>query len=542
MTAFSLLLTGCGVHMEDNKETQSVREGTSFFSEPSDSSDSLYFNRTYNSKLDYDGMILTLEEKGVENLSDQAKTAIKKVSFYNSTPYNFSWVELFRISDYYQAAYTNPNVATRVRNHQNGELYNVSKDSIYWDKLVDVIMTNSANRVKNDSELVALSSDDVKTIVKQFSAFSEDTKKEYPNYDMAHLACQLSSLSLAYRKNSDENSPLASTTYTSIEWYLNENGEYPILKTAIILNDHEFKHFLCSYCQDEINRGENIYITPSGVIYGSNTSLNLSFIEEATAEEYAAQRNGKEAVTYYEKIAALNTLRFVLSLQDDYVPDGFLKYGLLQNPLAIVQQFPVLDSQTYYFENNLKMLASYNACLSSAPYTFVSGVESIPGYQNFYENLEQRKEVFSSLGTYASSELSRLFLTNLIVMNDTKDSMTLEYNFYLLRLFEKRMQIMFSAMTDYQKFNMSSANYGQIYNERLGYFFSYLSERYQMDLGSIRKLYEEYSLKEGTNFPSFVNSSTANFYRMLETKEYDGEQLKENYEKAEQYYIQYSIR
>ena len=174
--------------MEDNKETQSVREGTSFFSEPSDSSDSLYFNRTYNSKLDYDGMILTLEEKGVENLSDQAKTAIKKVSFYNSTPYNFSWVELFRISDYYQAAYTNPNVATRVRNHQNGELYNVSKDSIYWDKLVDVIMTNSANRVKNDSELVALSSDDVKTIVKQFSAFSEDTQKEYPNYDMAHLA------------------------------------------------------------------------------------------------------------------------------------------------------------------------------------------------------------------------------------------------------------------------------------------------------------------------------------------------------------------
>lgn len=63
LTAFSLLLTGCGVHMEDNKETQSVREGTSFFSEPSDSSDSLYFNRTYNSKLDYDGMILTLEER-----------------------------------------------------------------------------------------------------------------------------------------------------------------------------------------------------------------------------------------------------------------------------------------------------------------------------------------------------------------------------------------------------------------------------------------------------------------------------------------------
>lgn len=548
LTAMVLLLSGCSLDTkntnQDGENLISKQEEFNSF-DFNNSSNSVYFNRTYNSSADYDDMILTLEEKGTADLSEEAKNAVQNVSFYNATPYDFSWVECFHIDDYYQSAYTHPNVTSRVRNHYNTELYNKMNNSIYWDKLVDYIINNTAAIIKkeNTDELVPLSPSDVKTIVKQLSEFTNDVKRDYPEYDMRHLACQLELLSLAYRaKEKTDSRTLATTSYSSIEWFLNSEGECPALETSLMLNEHEFKHFLCSYCIDEISAKENVYITPSGVIYGANTSLNFSFIEEATAEEYAADRNNQETVTYYEKTSALDTIRFVLSMQDDYEEDGFLKYSFLQNPLAIIQQFPVLNDQIYYFKNNLKMLASYNACFSSVPSAFVSSVESVPGYKGFYSNFEQRKEVLSSLGTYASVELSRLFMTNLVVMNDTKDSMTLNYNFYLMRLFEKRMDIMFSAMSDFQKFNMSSANYKQIYQERLGALFQYLSVRYQMDLGTVRKLYDEYSLDQGINYPTFVEGNIQSFYKELELSEYDEEDLKRNFEKNLQNYVQYIRR
>lgn len=545
-TAMCLLLTGCSVKLEENKKSndkeysQSTESIGNFFA----NSDTPYYHRTYHSLASYDDMILTLEERGIDTLSTDAKDAIQNVSFYNGNPYNFSWVDCFDIDEYYASIYTHPNIASRVQEHTNSELYNRLTNTINWEEAVDIIVRNSKAKASNDTEekFIALSRSDIETVLKQLEQFTKEVKKDYPDYDMAHLACQLMSLSLLYRNYSKNMNTLASTTYCSIEWYLNDSGEKPVLKTSIMLNDHEFKHLLCSYCYDEIKDGENVYITPSGVIYGANTSLNFSFIEEATAEEYSAEKNGMEVVNYYEKTAALDTLKFVLSLQDDYEEDGFLKYAFLQNPLALVQQLPVLNDQPYYFKNNLKMLASYNACFSTLPYVFVQNASSVPGYENFYQEFEKRKEVMSSLGTYASAELSRLFLTNLVVMNDTKEDMTLEYNLYLMRLFEKRMDIMFNAMSDYQKFTISSANYKQIYQERLGAFFQYLSVRYFTDLGVIRALYEEYSLSDGIIIPSFVENNKQVFYQKLESTEYDSETLKQHSDNALQYYVQYSRR
>lgn len=554
LVSFSLLLTGCSIHLEKETTKNSKSDKvivseqeennltTRVLSDEKNSGISNYFNRTYRSRADYDEMILTLEEKGIRNLSDEAKKTIQNVSLYNTNPYDFSWVELFSIDECYQSVYTNSNVASRIKNHHNNEFYNALNDSIRWDTLLNRILDNSTNKAKKEEDLSPLSETDITIILSQLRDFVSDVKKDYPAYDMGHLACQLASLSLNYRLSQESGShTLASTTYAGIEWYLNEQGEKPVFTTSIMLNEHEFKHFLCSYCRDEITN-TNVYITPSGVIYGNNTSLSFSFIEEATAEEYAAKRNNGQVVTYYEKIAALDTIRFVLSLQDDYEEDGFLKYGFLQNPLALVQQFPVLEDQTYYFKNNLKMLASYNACLSSIPTIFSSSVKEIPGYEDFYHNIDQRKEILSSLGTYASSELSRLFLTNLVVMNDTKDTMTIDYNFYLMKLFEKRMDILFSAMTDFQKINISSANYKQIYQERLGSLFQYLSSKYKMDLGAMKELYQEYSLQENINYPTFVSNSKRAFYQELESIDYDSDTLKENSDNQLQYYVQYSTR
>lgn len=546
VTATALLLSGCSLNdNSSNRVTEnSPRAESTYYVSANHEDYETFYERTYSSTVDYDKMILTLQEKGTCELSEEAKDAIQGVSFYNTSPYNFSWVAAFAIDDYFSSAYMHPNVASRVSNHSNSSLYNGLTNSINWKAAIDIITQNGKQTVKNDDTdtCVALSPSEVETIINQLEKFTKDVTKEYPEYDLKHLACQLYNLSLVYNTSLENPNTLATTSYNRIDWFLNEYGQRPILQTSLMLNDHEFKHFLCGYCYDEISTNDNVYITPSGVIYGANTALNFSFIEEATAEEYTAERNGKDCVNYYEKIAALETLKFVLSLQDDYEKDGFLKYGFLQNPLALVQQFPVLDDQTYYFSNNLKMLASFNACLSTTPYVFVKNVSSLPDYENFLENFDQKKEVFSSLGTYASAELSRLFLTNLVVMNDTKDDMTLSYNFYLMRLFEKRMDIMFLAMSDYQKFNMSSANYKQIYNERLGSFFHYLSDRYQMDLKDVRTLYEEYSLSDGITYPDFVDSNRQSFYQDLESQEYDTEALKEYSENAIQYYVQYSAR
>lgn len=541
--ALTLLLSGCS--LKGNTQGNSSSEMNRIFSVISESSDNEIFKRTYHSSADYDRMILTLEEKGINNLSEEAKKAIESVSFYNSTPYDFSWVECFQIDDFYHAAYTHPNITRRVKEHSNTEFYDSIFHTITWDKLIERVVQNSNAYVKKEDNgnLSAVSVNDVRTILGQLENFTKGVQKDYPEYDLEHLACQLSALSLVYKEVPNPDiTTLASTNYASIEWYLDDAGKKPVLETSIMLNEHEFKHFLCSYCQDEVRQKENVYITPSGLIYGANTSLNFSFIEEATAEEYAAERNGKPEVTYYEKREVLDTIRFVLSLQKDYEADGFLKYSLLQNPLGLIQQFPVLENQTYYFKNNLKMLASFNACLSALPYVFTQNVESISGYQKFYENTDKKKEVLSSLGTYAGVELSRLFLTNLVVMNDTESSMSLDYTFYLMRLFEKRMDNVFAAMSDYQKIVMSSANYKAIYKERLGAFFQYLSTKYQISLGNVRQLYEEYSINQAISYPSFVDEQRKTFYQEISQENYDSDFLREQSKTNLQYYIQYDRR
>jgi len=388
-----------------------------------------------------------------------------------------------------------------------------------------------------ENNMISLSAGDIRTVLKQLHQFSDDVKKQFPEFDLEHLACQLSTLSLTYGMNKGDGT-LASTNSYNIEWFLNEKGETPILKTSLGVNEHEFKHFLCQCCIDE-EKVSNYYIVPSGVVYEGNQSLNFSFIEEATAEEFSAFRNNLFPVTYHDKIGIVNNLRMVLSMQDDYEEDGFLKYSLLRNPLSMVQQFPVIDGQTYFFVDNLKMLAAFNACLENNP-SFISEVEKRKGCPGCLNDISVKKEVYSSCVNYAQLELSRLFFTDLIIMKEEKPEMTLNYNFYLMRLFEKRMKMAFDIVSSMQGVDISSANCEGVHHERALGMLRYLGSKYQMDFKALKELYEEYSLSDGVTYPNFVDDNRIRFYKMLESEEYQVEDLRLKSNTSLQYYIRYN--
>lgn len=497
-----------------------------------------YFEKDYGTTVDYDSMILTMEERGIGPLSESAKALIKEISFVNKSRFNSSWIDLFEIDSFYLDAYMNSNVSSNPKTHQGSEFYNQSKDSICWDQLVKVIVQNSSSTASKNPNKESLSVAEIKIILKQLEAFSMDIKKDYPEFDMEHLACQLSTLSLVYG-TSKVNGTLASTSAYSIEWFLNSNGDYPVLQTSIGLNEHEFKHFLCEHCIDEAK--DICYVVPSGVNYGNYDALKFTFIEEATAEEYSSSRNNTKPVTYFDKIEILDNLRLVLSMQDDYEEDAFFKYSLFRNPLATVQQFPVMNDQMYFFSNNLKMLASYNACLDNIDTKFTRKVCEVFGYGDFFSNIEKQREVYSSLLNYAQVELSRLFFTDLVIMNEEKN-ISLEYNFYLMRLFEKRSKLAFDVVSSKRGIEISSANFEGLNREREMTMLRYLSDRFQISLKDLKELYDEYALSDGITFPSFVDNNRINFYRELETEEYDATKLTYWTISNLQYYIQYASK
>ncbi len=532
--AFVVLLSGC-IHVS-NFDTVATLAGQKMEEKIEEVGDIVSITeRTETFAKDYNDMILTMKEKGVGEISESAKQTIKAISFCDTSKFDFSWVDLFNIESFYKEVYINS--ATGAKSHQGSSFYNHLTKTISWDELEKEIYKNSINFTNNKSDICPLSLSDVKIILKQIEEFSNDIKNKYPEFDLEHLACQLSTLSLMYGSNHKDGT-LASTSTYSIEWFLNDSGDKPILQTSLGLNNHEFKHFLCQRCIDE-DRLTNYYVVPSGVVYGSNGSLSFSFIEEATAEEYSALRNNNFPVTYHDKIGILNNLRMVLSMQDDYEEDGFLKYALLRNPLSMVQQFPVIDDQTYFFVDNLKMLAAFNACLDDNSF-FIKEVEKKVGYQNCLDGSSLKKEVYSSCMNYAQVELSRLFFTDLIIMNEEKEEMTLEYNFYLMRLFEKRMKMAFDIISSKQGISISPANFEGLNYERVLVMLRYLEKKYQMDFQTLKELYQEYSLSDNVNYPNFVDDSRINFYKMLETQEYDVEELKNMSNSSFEYYIRYS--
>ncbi len=572
-----LLLTGCAIEKENPvSETEVVIEATTEIDkEPiietitetnkeveTESSvekpftkasvieeDSLYFKRDYNTNsLSPDDLILTLEEKGMKPLSSSKEPYFDVLYFCGNQDEQF--LDLLEVPFCYTDAYLNEGVTARVLEHENTYLYNAQEDTIYWERLKEVIKRNTQELIEHDKEyendednellykgIEELSDEDLDTVIQQLKTVTMDIKKKYPTYDMAHLACLLENLSLDYHTkiNVFNSDALATTSDDEITWLLDEEGCYLNLKTAVQINEHEFKHLLSEPCPDEVN-GKDTFVVPSGIECQDSYIFSYRFIEEATAEEFAVGRNSKELLTYLEYHEILDNIRFVLSLQEDYEIDGFLKYGLLQNPIAMIQQFPVLEDRSYMFVDNLEMLVGYDSLLNPFPYEFISEVEKLDGYEDYYLDETLRSKVYSSVANSSQIQLLRLFLTNLLCFNENHPETPLEYNFYLMRLFEKRMNIGFDALSNWLATDLMVDDYEKSYENGKQIFFYYLVDKTNIPYQDMEALYQEYSLTD-VSYPSFVGEEKREFYRQLEAWDYQAQKEKKKTFSYEQYYL-----
>jgi len=340
---FTLLLTGCSlVPNSDNRYTDNT----------------MYYTKG-NNNIDFEDIVLTIYEKNNISISNLGKEYINNIENINYI-YDTKWLDILNIN---KDSLTDKYVVNNVDKHSNVKYYDSSNNSIKWDKLIDVIHTNSKNKERNsDKKYIALSKEEIKIVLTHMSDFLDIVLEDYPSFDVANLACKLNNLSLVYFYREKDDKAKASCIYDMISIGVDEEGNKLDLNKYRGLLYHEFKHYFCFCCKDEMKGN---YYTAGGISSKNGYEINLKFLEEALAEEYSAKCNNKEISCYYNQYQILNTLRLVMSLQLDYSEDNILKYQLLHNPVALLQQFPVYNNNDIYIRN-ITMLECFNELLMNS--------------------------------------------------------------------------------------------------------------------------------------------------------------------------------
>lgn len=510
-------LTLCKMHFRSSENIKLVAQQM-------EDSDYPYFHRAPNKIATVDDIVLSLDEKTGTDLTTAKDWAQKiKATGYVSDDI----INTLNIDDYLFDALTDPNVTGLVMKHDNMLFYNRSKDTIDWTNLALKIKANgtllvlfdSLNLVKKENHdkykgIKNMSLDDINIVLNQLKEIVLETKKRYPDYDMAHLACLLSHIAFTYRDNADSETlgVVAATSFEDISWILTSDSKYPSLESFKPINMHEFKHFLAAACPDEYQA--DVYTTFTGINYYEDDTLMFNFIEEVTAEEYAMSLTDRGLLASFEEREILDNIRFVLSLQDDYEQDGFLRYSLSKNPIALLEQFPVFSNED--FVDVVKMLVAYDLMLGLFPSDlYEKALEINP-------DLDMQSFI-NTVVDYANIQLTDLFFTNLLVLNETKD-VPIDYNMYLIRLFEQRMSVGFFALLQTRGYHITIDNYNALYSQKLDVFLTYLAEKYDL---APYKTYSEYQLPKEYDYPAFVSKDVIELYDNIRDCRYNLEAIRE---------------
>ena len=510
-------LTLCKMHFRSPENIKLVERQM-------EDSDYPYFHRAPNKIATVDDIVLTIDEKTGSDLTKAKAWAqkIKKVGCVSD-----DIIDTLNIDDYLFDALTDSTITGLVMKHDNMLFYNPYKDTINWTNLALKIKINGTllttfdilNLVKKENHdkykgIKNMSLDDINIVLNQLKETVLETKKRYHDYDMAHLACLLSHMAFTYHDSADSEAlgVVAMTSFKDIGWILTNDGRYPALESFKPINIHEFKHLLSAACPDEYNN--QVYSTFTGINYYEDDTLMFNFIEEVTAEEYAMSLTGRDILASFEEKEILDNIRFVLSLQDDYQKDGFLRYSLSKNPIALLEQFPVFDEEE--FIGVVKMLVAYDLMLGLFP-------------NDLYDSaLELNEEIdhysfISAIIDYANISLTDLFFTNLLVLNETKD-VPIDYNMYLIRLFEQRMSVGFFALLQTRGYHITMDSYNALYSQKLDVFLTYLAEKYDL---APYKTYSEYQLPKEYDYPAFVSKDVIELYDNIRNRRYNLEAIRE---------------
>ena len=313
-TALVLFLSGCTTVGVDKKSSIEY------------SNEYGYFVKDLKKDIGYDDVILTMEEKGVNQISQLGNDCILDIS---NIPVNvdLTWIDMLDINE---SSLLDNNVTNNVRKHRYRKYYNKKTNDIIWNKLIDVIYDNSIKK-EESTDYIVLTKDEIKIVLLQMDEFTDYVVSKYTEFDMEELACKLQGVSFVYYNKNEEFDALAACSSDTIYWSLNDDGTKPDLNEFKDISIHEFKHFFCYECIDEreYNIGLNSFITAGGVSNKNNNGINLRFLEESLAEDLSANYSSREKISYYNQDIVLNTLRYILSLQLDYDSENMIKYQLL---------------------------------------------------------------------------------------------------------------------------------------------------------------------------------------------------------------------
>jgi len=476
---------------------------------------SIFFHKTIRDTITLQDIILTMEERGI-----QENTSLQYQQIVDSIEEDSFAIQELHIEENLSSAFLSSSV-TNISCHQNHTLYDSKNDTILWEKVGDIWIKNSEERVKLDKqyfmfshseslylELTSLETDKIQTLVYQMQEFIAKTKEEIPNLNIQRVACQLEEMSFCYTNHTYNNVLLVSEDFTLLfPTAFGTNLDIPSMKKHLF---HEFKHMIATPCEDEI-KNQLYYPSQTGVYTLNSNHRNLwyylpfdwIFLEEAGAETFSSELVEQIPITYQTERQLQQDMLLSISFTPNFDKNIFVKCSLLHNPIALLQQFPIPNSnQEKWLYQNAKMIECYNILSNHQAFlNYILNIEEKEEYQNIFkrqngEFSKQAQEFILSLEDTADLQLMRIFLVN--IMN-SKRTLTQQDYYYFYHLMDMRIQNHRNAILGYYGITLENKDYFEKKEALLQNYIKYLNIKFQKDISwKYENNLEEYQLS--TNF------------------------------------------
>lgn len=402
--------------------------------------------------------------------------------------------------------------------HSFNHLYNEENDSIDWVAAAETIYLNSMDSLI----YTAMPIEDIEYVLELLKDYIENIKTDYSEINMEEIACKLSTFSLFYAR--DKYPTLAGTAKDYIVYY-DSDKNIKIFDPDDSISCHEFFHFLCFGCNCEIDlakfTAEGLNVSNSSVenytddIYG----ISYTFIEESLAERNVYTYNKTSPTTYFAYQKITDNIELALSINENYGIDEYVSQCIYRKPIDFIQNFPVgNENLEENFTDNVRMLIIYDALLRCD----YDNEQYLLDCLAQYETEEEKNACIANLINYSQSQLTKLFFSNLVVLNEQHTEENLhEYYAYLIRLFDQRMQqankILLSENNLPTDYDLVIEGYDCYFNAYKTHYLSYLMSCYPDESQNIMTIYNDeervYDIFESK--PDFIAADRVRLYSLL---------------------------
>lgn len=300
----------------------------------------------------------------------------------------------------------------------NFNFYDFERNTFMKEELVTYLYNYSlehANDFYNDDYKV-MSEEELYDLISYMEGYIFYMRKLDSNFDVEHFLCQI--LNTAFLKCEDYKEELK---------YINASTSQNVLGNCVLFNkykvsdryfpvkniaSHEFNHLSEAAC---ICEDDEVRIYSSGFKIDEKSTYYLRFIREWASE--AISQNANRSVnmdTYFNENEVIHNIEFALTIQPSYQCGEILDSSIKRDPFLLYQAFPYIHDEKQELTEYLEMLKCYDLSLSS---------------------LKNEPYVY-----YAEAKNIEIFYKNLFYLNESTDKELLEYNYFLINLFEISMR------------------------------------------------------------------------------------------------------